>query len=60
MIHRLASTINAYCDQYQYFWAYGILAETASLWGPKSSYNLLCDDAKHVLKTVRLVKKIRG
>lgn len=51
-IEQLAGVINKDCEDYKYFWAYGTLKETASLWvGPRLS--LLCDTARVILGQIR-------
>lgn len=45
-IKKLANAINDYCKDFDYFWAYGMVKETATLWESADNKELLCDIAK--------------
>ncbi len=45
-IKKLANAINDYCKDFDYFWAYGMVKETATLWESANNRELLCDVAK--------------
>jgi hypothetical protein len=51
-IKQLAQTINDDCEDCEYFWAYGLLKETAKVWAIESNRNLLCDTAKNMLDQI--------
>ena len=42
----LAKEINNYCENFDYFWAIGLVKETFDLWNNKENYKLLNDTAK--------------
>jgi len=43
-IEDIANSINKYCKEYKYFWAYGLIKETIKLWD--NNKYLLCDTAQ--------------
>ena len=44
-IKRIADNINEYCEQGKFFWACGLVKETASLW-TTDRITMLCEDAQ--------------
>jgi hypothetical protein len=52
-IEQLAEAINKDCEEYRYFWAYGLVKETVSLWVGRRRLRLLCDEARMMVRQVR-------
>jgi len=49
----LATVINHHADKYEYFWAYGILKETAPLWEKDANKSLLNDTAQIIVNNIK-------
>lgn len=47
----LAHEINAYCAEFKFFWAAGLIQETLDAW--QGNESLLCQDAIVMLNTYR-------
>ena len=46
----VATQINSYCDDFNYFRAFGLVKETIKLWTVKKNRVLLCDCALIMFK----------
>lgn len=51
-IKDVAESINNYCNEYKYFWAYGLVKETIDLWIKENNRNLLCYEAKFMVNQI--------
>jgi hypothetical protein len=51
-IQQLAETINNDCDDFEYFWAFGLLKETAPLWRIEENRNMLGEVAQAMFMDV--------
>ncbi len=49
----LAEMINKDCDNFRYFWAYGLIKETVKFWETGSNADLLCPTAQIMLSQVQ-------
>lgn len=47
-----ANRINEECEDFKYFFAYGLVKETIDLWKNEANRNLLCDDAKLMVSQI--------
>lgn len=52
-IQQLADAINQDCNELKYFWAYGLIQETASIWENESNRRLLNEVAQFMFECVQ-------
>ncbi|KKL12816.1 hypothetical protein LCGC14_2531950 [marine sediment metagenome] len=52
----VSKSINNYTQNYEYFWAWGLIRETVNLWKKPINYDLLNDIAKTMVDRYILVK----
>ena len=51
-IGQLASAVNRDCLSFSYYWAWGFLKETIDLWRCPANQELLCDDARIMVRQI--------
>ena len=51
-ISDVAKSINNYCKEYKYFWAFGLVKETKDLWIEENNKELLCYEAKFMVEQI--------